>query len=732
MGRTGQMMLSAPSRFLWVVFAGVNSRSVRGVGQRICVDDHQERTRPRKISAQFRWFGVFRCAAGIVVVTISSVYKPPRPTLGYHATTHQSDCYNDAAWVHERHDKNRALPPRRKVGPLASFKVSGRTSKWDTLSTGRRHKFSSTPSHNLPALRSSFVGREREIEEVERELTMTRLLTLTGVGGSGKTRLALEVARDLLEAYPNGVWLVELAPLSEEVLVPKAVAETLKVPERPAEPLADTLAEVLRDRELLLILDNCEHLLEATARLADSFLDSCPRVRIMATSREAIGVEGEMRWVVPPLSVPEPQGTPSSEELDAYESVRLFLERARGRNPSFSLSPQNAPAVAEICLTLEGIPLAIELAAARVGTLSIEQISQRLEDSLKLLTGGSKTQMAKQRTLRRALDWSFELLSEEEMELFGRLSVFAGGWTLEASEAVGAGGDVEEGEVLDLLSELVDKSLVVARERQESGVRYRMLEPIRQYAREKLEEGGEGEEARRRHATFFLALAEEAEPRLRGPEDVEWLERLETEHDNLRVALSWTLERGDAELALRLGGALGIFWHTHGHQGEGRKWLEAALAKDDRASVAARLKALEALFWLTYDQSDLDRAEAVAQEGLKLSNEAEVEGSLAASFRTMLAGPTWVRGDYEGAKELLEESLALSREADDKVKIVDALLQLGGVTDAQGDRAQAKEIYEEGIALCREVDYTYRSTKRASPCAGRWTTLTDSPISCTA
>jgi len=546
------------------------------------------------------------------------------------------------------------------------------------------------------------------MEEVKRELAMTRLLTLSGVGGSGKTRLALEVARDLLEAYPDGVWLVELAPLSEEVLVPKAVAETLKVPERPAEPLADTLAEVLRDRELLLILDNCEHLLEAVARLVDKLLDSCSHLRIMATSREAIGVEGEMRWVVPPLSVPEPQGTPSSEELDAYESVRLFLERARGRNPSFSLSSQNAPAVAEICLTLEGIPLAIELAAARVGTLSIEQISQRLEDSLKLLTGGSKTQMAKQRTLRRALDWSFELLSEEEMELFGRLSVFAGGWTLEASEAVGAGGDVEEGEVLDLLSELVDKSLVVARERQESGVRYRMLEPIRQYAREKLEEGGEGEEARRRHATFFLALAEEAEPRLRGPEDVEWLERLETEHDNLRAALSWTLERGDAELALCLGGALGIFWHTHGHQGEGRKWLEAALAKDDRASEAARLKALEALFWLTYDQSDLDRAEAVAQEGLKLSNEAEVEGSLAASFRTMLAGPTWVRGDYEGAKELLEESLALSREADDKVKIVDALLQLGGVTDAQGDRAQAKEIYEEGIALCREVDYTYR------------------------
>jgi predicted ATPase/DNA-binding CsgD family transcriptional regulator/Tfp pilus assembly protein PilF len=554
------------------------------------------------------------------------------------------------------------------------------------------------------------VGREREIEVVKRELAMTRLLTLTGVGGSGKTRLALEAARSLLEAYPDGLWLVELAPLSEEVLVPKAVAEALKVPERPQEPLLGTLAEVLRDRQLLLILDNCEHLLGATAQLVDKLLDSCPRVRILATSREALGVEGEGRWPVPPLSMPHPQSTPSSEELEAYESVRLFIERAKGRDPSFSLSPHNAPAVAEICRRLEGIPLAIELAAARVGTLSLEQISDRLEGSLKLLTRGSRTAAPRQRTLKGTLDWSHELLSEDEKKLFGKLSVFAGGWTLEAAEAVGVGEDLEEADILDVLYGLVEKSLVVAQGFGERGtVRYRLLELIRQYAQEKLEEGGKGEEVRHRHAAFFLALAEEAEPKLRTPENREWLERLEAEHDNLRAALSWALGRGEAELTLRLGGLLWMFWHAHGHVGEGRKWLEAALAKDARrASVAARLKAMEALFWLTYDQSDLDRAEVVAQEGLKLSNESEVEGSLAASFRTMLAGPTWVRGDYEGAKELLEESLALSREADDKVKIVDALLQLGGVMDAQGDRARAKEIYKEGIALCREVDYTYR------------------------
>src|SRR5829696_2842066 len=578
------------------------------------------------------------------------------------------------------------------------------------LSTRRTSESSGTPQHNLPAQRSSFVGREREIKEVERELAMTRLLTLTGVGGSGKTRLALEVARDLLQAYPDGAWLVQLAPLSEEALVPKAVAEAVKVPERPGETLSDTLSEVLRDRQLLLILDNCEHLIEAIASLVDLLLDSCPRLRILATSREGLGVEGEIRWVVPSLSVPE-QGrrTLSSQELEAYESVRLFVGRARGRDPSLSLSPHNARAVAEICKRLEGIPLAIELAAARVGTLSVEQISKRLTDSLKLLTGGSKIQMAKQRTLRGALDWSYELLSEDEKKLFGKLSVFAGGWTLKAAEAVGVGEGVEDDNILDLLSGLVEKSLVVAREGEQGNVRYRMLEPIRQYARDKLEEDGEGEEARLRHATFFLALAKEAEPKLQGPEDTMWLEGLEREHDNLRAALSWTLRsEQEVELALRSGGALGRFWHMHGHMGEGRKWLEAALAKDRMASVVLRIKALEALFWLTYDQWDLDRAEAVAQEAMQLGAEAEIDSSLAASLPIMLASPAWVGGDYERDKELLEESLEISREANDKIKIVEALLQLANTAWGTGDEARAKEIYEEGITLCREVGYTYR------------------------
>jgi len=552
------------------------------------------------------------------------------------------------------------------------------------------------------------VGREREREEVKRELAITRLLTLTGAGGSGKTRLALEVARDLIEAYPDGAWLVELAPLSEEALVPKAVAEALGVPERPAEPLTDTLAEVLRDRQLLLVLDNCEHLLEATAQLVDKLLDSCPRLRILATSREGLGVQGEIRWVVPLLSVPDSRRGSTVEELEGSESARLFLARARNRDSSFTFTPENAQAVARACTNLDGTPLAIELAAARVGTLSLEQISERLEGSLELLTRGGRTAVPRHRTLKGTLDWSYELLSEDEKKLFGRLSVFAGGWTLEAAEAVGRGGGVEEDDILDVLSGLVDKSLVVAESAKGGGVRYRMLEPSRHYAQEKLEEGGESKEVRRSHADFFLALAEDAEPRLRGPEDTEQLERLETEHDNMRAAISWALERGEAELALRLGGALGAFWHARGHSREGRKWLEEALAKDDRASLAARVKALKALFWLAFDHWDHDRAEAVAQEAMELSAGAEIDRSLAAYLRIMLAGPAWVRGDYERGKELLEESLTLSREVDDKVGVAEALFQLAGTTEGLGDTAGAKEICEEGIALCREVGYTYR------------------------
>jgi predicted ATPase/DNA-binding CsgD family transcriptional regulator/Tfp pilus assembly protein PilF len=561
------------------------------------------------------------------------------------------------------------------------------------------------------------VGREREIGEVKRELEITRLLTLTGAGGSGKTRLALEVARDLIDAYPDGVWLVELAPLSEGELVPKAVAGTLEVPERPYEPIADTLTEVLGSQELLLVMDNCEHLLEAIARLVDILLDSCPRVRILATSREALGVEGEVRWPVPPLSAPDPQRSTTVGELERSESARLFLERARSRDPSFAFAPENARAVAKVSSKLEGIPLAIELAAARVGTLSLEEISQRLEGSLDLLTRGGRTATPRQQTIRGTLDWSHELLSEQERKVFRRLSVFAGGWDLEASEVVVSGGDIEEKEILDLLSGLVEKSLVIAEPAADGdGVRYRLLDSIRQYAMEKLEQSGEIEDVKRAHAEYFLALAEEAEPQLIGPREAEWFERLEEELGNLRAALSWAQGHREADMDLRLAGALGSFWFWEGHCGEGRGWLEGALTQEGPASTLARAKALGAASLMASQLGDHARAKEAAEEGLRLSKKVGTEDSRrpffvwnspTTFFLNRLTNVSLEEGNFERATALGEECLRLSRQSNEAQGIVWSLLTLAIVATLRADYGQAERLYAEGLNLARKLGSAY-------------------------
>ena len=543
--------------------------------------------------------------------------------------------------------------------------------------------------------------------EVEFELATSRLLTLTGAGGSGKTRLALEVARALSEAYPDGVWLVELAPLSEEALVPKAVAEALAVFERPQEPLADTLADVLRDRQLLLVLDNCEHLIEAAAGLVDALLDSCPRVRILATSREGLGLEGELRWAVAPLSMPESQGTPSSEELEGYESVRLFVERARGRDPAFSLSLHNALTVSDVCRRLEGIPLAIELAAAMAGTLSVEQISERLNGSLELLTHGGRTAVPRQRTLKGTLEWSYDLLSEPERALFRRLSTFAGGWTLGAAEAVGQGEDIEGEDVLDLLSSLVDKSLVMSELGGESKARYRMLELIRQYAKEKLDESGEAERVRRRHTLYHLALAERAEPKLRGPEQSVWLELLVMEHDNLRAALSWALDprfadrEERAELGLRLAASLWLFWNIHGFR-EGHRWLEAALELGSLGS-RTRAKALNGVGWITLYRGDYERAVARLGEGLSLSTELGDKEGAAVSL-AYLGRVVIHQGDEARAAALREEAETFLRRYPLNGRARAELISfLAMAALDSGDRERSVTLFEESLSLFREL-----------------------------
>ena len=559
------------------------------------------------------------------------------------------------------------------------------------------------PKDNLPLQLTSFIGREREIADLRMLLVgEARLVTLTGPGGSGKTRLALSVASGLAGDFKDGVWLVELASLSDPDLVPQAVASVLSVRETPGLTMTGTLVEHLEGREALLILDNCEHLVEACAALTDTLLHACPKLRILATSREALAVAGERNWPVPSLSSPDPRNLPQIEELVRIESVLLFVERARSQRADFALDSRNASSVAEVCQRLDGIPLAIELAAARVGALSTGQISNRLERSLGLLSGRDRTAPERQRTLRGTLDWSYELLKKEERELFGRLSVFAGGFTLEAAEAVCAGEEIERDEVLDLLGHVMNKSLVVAAAGEEGALRYRMLEPVRQYGWEKLAEFGEAERVRRRHAEYYLALAEEAEPELSGAHEGVWLERLEAEHSNLRAALGWSLEGGDASLGLRLAGVLGGFWYKHGHLSEGRMWLDRELAEDSASSAIERARALDQAGWIALYQGDLEPSVALLEESLSLFKELKHEPGIAASLAKL--GHAVLHQEDDGyLTALCEEAEALRSAFGDRRAIGELIVFLGMVALYEGDLERAITLLDESLGLFREL-----------------------------
>ena len=557
-----------------------------------------------------------------------------------------------------------------------------------------------TPRHTVPIQRTSFVGRESELVDIRGDLAMTRLLTLTGAGGTGKTRLALELAGDLAGAYQDGAWLVELAPLSEPDLVIQRVARSLGVREQPGLQLENTLLGVLREKELLIVLDNCEHLIDAAARLADALVDACPRVRILATSREPLRVPGETIRLLSPLSVPD-----SSEDaagIARHGAVRLFVERVRLRLPAFEITPQNRQAIVDLCRKLDGIPLALELAAARAGTLAMEQVAQRLEDSLTFLNTGPRTVAPRQRSLRASLEWSHGLLGEPERKLFARLSVFAGGFTLEAAEAVCPGDGIREEGVLGLLSNLVDKSLVVAETTAAGGVRYRMLEPVRQYASVKLDDSTEAEAVRYRHAAFFLELAERAVPELKGPGQVEWLQRLEGDNDNLRVAMAWLLERGEVETVVRMAWALWIFWLIHAHMDEGRRWIEAALAKGENLTGQQRAQALWVQASTYYGKGTPEQIERMCEEAATLFRQAGdkyglghvVAGSASAAMQ---------QGDARRATSLFKESLELARDVGDKWAQSSVLGHVGSMYLAQGNYEEAMRYFEEGLALSNEI-----------------------------
>jgi predicted ATPase/DNA-binding SARP family transcriptional activator len=552
------------------------------------------------------------------------------------------------------------------------------------------------PAARVPVHLTGFVGREAQIAEIGRLLSTARLLTLTGAGGSGKTRLALEaVARMRGASGPEIAW-VELAPLEDPALVPQQVARGLDLREEGRGSAVEALVRTLGAAPTLLVLDNCEHVVEACAELVDTLLRACPSLRVLATSREPLGVAGERAWLVPPLSLPAPESAP--EAIRASEAVRLFTERAQEARPTFALTGSNLHAVVEICRRLDGLPLAIELAAARVRVLSPEQIAARLDDAFRLLSGGGRGTLPRHRTLRAVMDWSYGLLAEPSRTLLRRLAVFQGGFTLEAVEAVCADKSIPAEDVLDLLTDLVDRSLVLVRER-EGAMRYDLLETVRQYAAERLAESGVGDRLMARHAAFFTRLAEEAEPHLTNPERREWVDGLYAELENLRHALAWS-HRHERRLHLRLVGLLGWFWFSSRHWAEGRQRLEEALALPESARAdRERAAALFAAGVIATLQGDPATARGWLEESTAIAV-ALGDARLEAYSLNYLGMAHVLLGAPEG-RAATEAALAWFRGAGELYGLRLALLILSSLSLAEGKLDDAGAFAEEGVRVAR-------------------------------
>jgi predicted ATPase/DNA-binding XRE family transcriptional regulator len=558
------------------------------------------------------------------------------------------------------------------------------------------------PRHNLPNQLTSFIGREKEIAELTQLLAEARLLTLTGPGGAGKTRLALQVATGVADQFPDGAWLVELAPLAELELVPQAVATVLGVREMPGRPVVETLLDHLRPKRLLLILDNCEHLIQACAELTDKVLRGCPHLSILATSREALDISGECIFKVPSLSLPDPTPSQNMEALMESAAVKLFVDRAATAMPGFALTRGNAMAVAQVCRRLDGLPLAIELAAARIRLLTVDQIAARLDDAFRLLTSGSRTALPRQKTLQALIDWSYELLPASERLLLQRLGVFVGGWTLEAAEAVGAGEGVEIGEVLDLLAQLANKSMVVIEREPDSAARYRLLETVRRYALAKLSASGETDAAWRRVAEYYIEAAKLTGAAALLDPVLARHPGLELERDNLRAALAWSQSgSGTAELGLRLAGAVMKVWLGRGHWNEARVFLEAALAAattEGTDDAQARALVLSGLGTVEYFTGDYAIASEHMHQSLRLFRELN-DRLMGGWTLNRLGGLALEQGDADGARLRYEEGLSLFREMGNTLGVAVELLSLGEVAVMEGNASQAIALLEESLAL---------------------------------
>jgi predicted ATPase/class 3 adenylate cyclase len=626
----------------------------------------------------------------------------------------------------------RTLPDRVSLKDMGEHQLKGLTrlehlfqvsapdlpDNFAPLATGVAH-----PS-NLPAQLTSFIGREAEINALRRLLItgINRLVTLTGPGGTGKTRLALQISAALLNEFADGIWLAELAPLADPALVPLTVAATLGLHETPGKPITQKLIDHLSPKHLLIILDNCEHVVEEAAALAGTLLQTCPNLQIIATSREILGTMGETPFRVPSLELPNQPGA-SLEELSRCESIRLFVERASTALPAFRLTQANAPLVVRICQRLDGIPLAIELAAARVRLLRVEEIAARLDDSFRLLTGGSRTVLSRHQTLRALIDWSYNLLSADEKVLFVRLSVFAGGFTLEAAEHVCSDNLVstsidiqsttdaliDPDSILDLLTQLVDKSLVIPIEDPGGNeTRYRMLETIRQYARDKLHDSGSGAQVRDQHLVYYLLLAEEAEPYLRSSTQIAWLDRLDAELDNLRLALEWSLA-GRVDGGLRLAAALLWFWHIRGHGNEGSTWLEQLLAAGQDASGPdarpnrrlIRARALIVAGFLTQFQLEAESSLPMLEQAVEILRGLGQTGRRWLGVALLFLSKP-IR-NHEQRGRMMEEAYPLLREAGDPLYLAEYSMDWGGYLTEENKIELATSAFLESLALREET-----------------------------
>ncbi len=603
-------------------------------------------------------------------------------------------CKDNCEKVREKDISFRDLGERRLKDVIEPIRL------YQVLSKGLREEFPPLKTldarpNNLPIQLTSFIGREKEIKDVKDNLKQNRLLTLTGTGGAGKSRLALQTAADVIDEYENGVWFAELAAVSDPEFLTAAINNSLGIKEEPKKTPEETLVDHLKDKEILIILDNCEHLINACADLTERLLSSCPKLKIIATSREALNCSGEQIFKIPALTHPDPNSGDTPEQLTQYESVRLFIERALFVNPKFRVTNENAPALAEVCSRLDGIPLAIELAAARIKVLPIEKIYERLDDRFNLLTGGKRTALPRQQTLRALIDWSYDLLSEEERTLWSRLSVFSGGWTLEAAEEICSDEPIDKNSIIYLLSDLTEKSVIIF---DQEKTRYRILETIKQYGFEKLSDKNL---MFLHHLKYFIELSEKAEPELLKENMKFWLDIIDADHNNFISAIEWSVNNDNTEKGAIIAAALGGFWNIRGHYSAGIRLIKNILQSSEALDKSLKSKVLSWIGVLKWRQGDYEQAEKYHKENLASGKEIGDKRGIATSLNS-LAVVSFYRGDHEQAEKYLKESLTIEKEIGDKRGIAVSINSLGNVSFDRGDFEQAEKYFKESRAILEE------------------------------